>query len=74
MREPYEHKHDEVDDMMLALGRVLNAEGKAAAWAMLPTGLRPHIKRIAKIKHVGFITATEIALRMAVALEGMDNA
>jgi hypothetical protein len=42
----YEHKRDEVDDLMLALGRVHDREGIAAARAVLPKGILPAVERL----------------------------
>ena len=69
-RKKYRHKSDEIDDLMIALGKVLNEQGVSGFKAALPAGLWPMVDRIMDINKVGHILATEIVLRTALHCEG----
>ena len=66
----YRHRPDEIDDLMLALGKVLNEQGVSAFKNALPDGLWPIVDRLMDINKVGHILATEIALRTMLRCEG----
>ena len=66
----YRHAPNELDALMVALGKVLNEQGVAAFKDALPAGLWPMVDRIMDINKVGHILATEIVLRTALHCEG----
>lgn len=72
MREPYSHKRNEVDDVIQALSKLEREQGTAAARAAIPEVLHPAIHELEKINKIGFILATEIALRTALKVEAMS--
>ena len=59
----YRHRPDEIDNLMLALGKALNDGGVGAFKDALPAGLWPMVDRMMDINKVGHILATEIVLR-----------
>ena len=61
----YQHGPDEIDSLMLALGKVLSEGGVSAFKDALPPGLWPMVDRLMDLRKVGYITATEIVLRTA---------
>ncbi len=63
-RKPYGHTEDEIDHMVQALGQLKRKEGMEAAWAALPDGWEPMVKRLMQTKKVGFVRAAEILLRL----------
>ena len=67
--DKYRHKPDGIDDLMLALGKVLSEEGVGAFRDALPSGLWPLVSRMMDIRKVGHILATEIVLRTALLSE-----
>ena len=62
-KDKYRHEPDEIDNLMLALGKVLTEEGVSGFKAALPSGLWPLVDRMMDIRKVGYILATEIVLR-----------
>ena len=68
-KDKYRHRPDEIDDIMLALGKVLNEQGVTAFKDALPSGLWPLVDRMMDIRKVGHILATEIVLRTAIKCE-----
>ena len=68
-KDKYRHEPDEIDNLMLALGKVLNEEGASAFKDALPSGLWPLVDRMMDIRKVGHILATEIVLRTALHCE-----
>ena len=66
----YTHRQDGIDDLMRALFHLHEAEGVAAAWAALPDGLWPVVDQLMRIENIGFVRATEVALRTALEIEG----
>ena len=72
-RNGYRHKPDEIDDLMVALGKLLNEGGVKAFKEALPDGMWPSIDRLMDIRKVGPIAATEILLRTGQFMEGALN-
>ena len=70
-KDKYRHTPDEIDNLMLALGKVLNEQGVSAFKDALPAGLWPMVDRMMDIRKVGHILATEIVLRTALNCEGL---
>ena len=66
----YRHERDEIDDLMTALFYLHKTEGIVAARAALPDGIRPAVVRLMELRKVGLTRATEIVLRVALAMEG----
>ena len=71
-KDKYRHTPDEIDDLLLALGKVLNEQGVSAFKDALPSGLWPLVDRMMDIRKVGHILATEIVLRAALKCEGLQ--
>ena len=65
----YTHRQDSIDDLMRALFRLHEAEGVVAARAALPDGLWPVVEQLMRIENIGFVRATEVALRVALEME-----
>ena len=65
----YRHTEDGVDQVVEALAKLYNDEGKAAAKDALPEGMWPIVRRLMEIKKVGFVAAVEIALRTALTIQ-----
>ena len=66
----YEHTDDEIDRIAQAIGQIQKQRGAAAGWAALPDGWKPYVKRLMRIRNVGFVGAVEILLRLALKAEG----
>jgi len=66
----YEHKEDEIDQIARAMGQIRQQEGAKAGWAALPDGWEPQVKRLMSIKHVGYVLAVEMMLRLSLITEG----
>ena len=65
----YRHKEDEIDRLLVALGKVAKEKGDGAAMKMLPEPWRVHVDRLMDIRRAGLITATEIFIRTGLLVE-----
>ena len=65
----YYHIPDEVDAVVLALGKLEREKGRVAARDAVPVALLPAIFDLMELEGIGFINATEIVLRSLLAVE-----
>ena len=66
----YTHRQDGIDDLMRALFHLHKTEGVVAARAALPDGLWPAVAKMMEVENIGFVRATEVVLRTALAIGG----
>jgi len=72
-RNLYEHKADEIDELMQALGKLHREQGIGAVRDVLPDDMWQSIDRIMDLRKVGVVLATEIVLRTGLYCEEVLN-